>query len=368
MYLKKIKIKHFRNLTSLELDLNKNVNIFIGNNAQGKTSILESIYVLALTKSTHNVYEDDLIQKGFSYSFISGTLKSGLMTKQLDIMLEKNNKILKINQLLVKKVSDYVSLMDVILFQPDDLDIVKKSPNFRRALLNIELCQLYPNYMKVLNEYNKILKIRNELLKKDINTIDIAYFTIVTEQLVDRMLIIMNYRKQFIDKINCEIGLIYEKIMKQTGFYVNYDSNFDFLSKEEICLIYKNNFVQECNKKMTLFGIHRDDISFFLNDLDLKLYGSQGQQRIAILSFKLAEINVFKEVTGTYPIVLLDDIFSEIDIEKRNRLLKFIKPNIQFIITTTDLNNISGKIVEKASIFKLKNGSVVIKGGKYERQ
>lgn len=368
MYLKKIKIDHFRNLTSIELDLNKNVNIFIGNNAQGKTSILESIYVLALTKSARNISEEDLIQKNFNYSLISGVLKSGLISKHLDITLEKSNKTLKVNHTLTKKVSDYVSIMDVILFQPDDLDIVKKSPNFRRALLNIELCQLYPRYMKVLNEYNKILKIRNELLKRDINTIDTAYFAIVTEQLVDRLLIIMDYRKNFIDQINEEIGLIYDKIMKQTGFHIRYDNNLDFLSKDELCLFYKNNFVQECNKKMTLFGIHRDDISFYLNDLDLKLYGSQGQQRISVLSFKLAEINVFKEVTGTYPIVLLDDIFSELDIDKRNRLLKFIKPNIQFIITTTDLNNISGKIVEKASIFRLKNGSIVIKGGKNERQ
>jgi len=368
MYLKKIRINHFRNLDHLDLYLNKNVTIFIGNNAQGKTSILESIYVLALTKSSRGLLEDDLIQKGFDHSYISGVLKNGMFTRELAITLEKGEKTLKVNHTLIRKVSDYISLMDVIMFQPDDLDIIKKAPSVRRSLLNIELCQLYPDYMRVLNEYNKILKIRNELLKKDIDTIDIAYFTIVTEQLVDRLLIIMNYRKKFIDRINEKVGFIYEKIMKQSGFSVSYQNNIDFLSKEDLCCFYKENFFQECHKKMTLFGIHRDDLSFYLNDLDLKLYGSQGQQRIAILAFKLAEIDLFKEVTGTYPIVLLDDIFSEMDIEKRNRLLKFIKSNIQFIITTTDIHNISNRIVEKASIFKLKNGTIVSEGGKNERK
>ena len=152
--------------------------------------------------------------------------------------------------------------------------------------------------------------------------------------------------------------------MKTGNLKVVYDKNISFESKEEIINYYKDNYYNELDKKMTLFGIQKDDLLFYVDDMNLKDYGSQGQQRVAVLSFKLAEINIFKETKKTYPIVLLDDIFSELDIEKRNNLLKFIKSNIQFIITTTDIKNISEKIVEKASIFKIKDGNIINYGRK----
>ena len=250
------------------------------------------------------------------------------------------------------------------MFSPDDLDIIKKSPLVRRNLLNIELCQLFPNYMKVLNEYNKILKIRNEYLRKNYGNMDKAYFDIITEKLVDRLIIIRNYRQKYVECINSKIEIIYKRIMKTGNLKVVYDKNISFESKEEIINYYKDNYYNELDKKMTLFGIQKDDLLFYVDDMNLKDYGSQGQQRVAVLSFKLAEINIFKETKKTYPIVLFDDIFSELDIEKRNNLLKFIKSNIQFIITTTDIKNISEKIVEKASIFKIKDGNIINYGRK----
>ena len=147
--------------------------------------------------------------------------------------------------------------------------------------------------------------------------------------------------------------------MKQKGLKVIYEKNLSSNSKAEIKKVYKDNLESERYRKLTLYGPHRDDFSFYLGDNDLKLYGSQGQQRVAILSFKLAEIKLFKEAKGYYPIVLLDDIFSELDIEKRNNFLKFIKSNIQFIVTTTDIKNISEKILNKASVFKIKDGKLL---------
>ena len=362
MYLEKIKIKNFKKIIKLETELNKNINIFIGNNAQGKTSILESIYVLALTKPSKSVEESDLINKSSNFSLIKGTLVNEKIKKEMEFILTNQQKTLKINKKEIKKVGDYLTNLNVIMFSPDDLDIIKKSPLVRRNLLNIELCQLFPNYMKVLNEYNKILKIRNEYLRKNYGNIDKAYFDIITEKLVDRLIIIRNYRQKYVECINSKIEIIYKRIMKTGNLKVVYDKNISFESKEEIINYYKDNYYNELDKKMTLFGIQKDDLLF--DDMNLKDYGSQGQQRVAVLSFKLAEINIFKETKKTYPIVLLDDIFSELDIEKRNNLLKFIKSNIQFIITTTDIKNISEKIVEKASIFKIKDGNIINYGRK----
>ncbi len=358
MYLKKIKIKNFRNIKSMELDLNKNINVFIGNNAQGKTSILESIYVLALTKSMRTTDDGELIYNQSDFSLIKGELKQEHYTKKMEIVIEKNKKTLKLNGNLIKKMSDYVSILKIIIFSPDDLDIVKKSPSDRRNLMNVELCQLFPNYMKVLNEYNKVLKMRNEYIRNYNQNINYDYLNILTDKLIERALVIMDYREKFLQTVNLNIESVYFKIMKQKGLNVVYEKSLNMNSKASIRNFYQDNLYQELSKKMTLFGPHRDDFTFYLDGMDLKSYGSQGQQRSAILAFKLSEINLFKESSGNYPIVLLDDIFSELDIEKRNQLLKFIKSNIQFIITTTDIKNISSKILDKASIFKIKNGDI----------
>ncbi len=356
MYLKELKIKNFRNINSLNIELDKNINIFIGKNAQGKTSILESIYVLALSKSSRNIEDFDLIKMDNDFARITGTVSSANKKTKLDVILQKNSKELRLNNNIIKRVSEYISNLNVIMFAPDDLDIVKKSPSFRRNLINTSLCQLFSNYLRVLNEYNKILKIRNEYLKNSLENIDRVYLDILTDNLIDRALVIMNYRENFINSINGSIGKVYYRIMKDEKLEVRYVKSIEYTQKEEIKKLFKDNFYNEVNRKMTLFGPHRDDFDFYLNDINVKLYGSQGQQRVAILAFKLAEIGIFKEALGYYPVILLDDIFSELDIEKRNNLLKFIKSNIQFIITTTDVKNISSKILEKAKIFNISNG------------
>lgn len=367
MYLKELKIKNFRNIESQNIELNKNVNIFIGNNAQGKTSILESIYVLALSKSSKNVDENNLIKMNSDFSKIFGVIQTTSSKKNLEIVLTKNQKILRINKNEIRKISEYISNLNIIMFSPDDLDIVKKSPSIRRSLINTTLCQLYPNYLRILSEYNKLLKIRNEYLKKDISTIDKLYFEILTDKLIDRALIIMEYRDKFINDINLNINNIYYKIMKEKGLKVSYIKSIDINTKEDLKKVFKDSFREEFHKKMTFIGPHRDDISFMLDDVDLKLYGSQGQQRTSILAFKLSEIDLFKKILGFYPVVLLDDIFSELDIEKRNNLLKFIKSNIQFIITTTDIKNISSKIIDKAKVFVVEKGKIK-EGAVYGKQ
>lgn len=177
---------------------------------------------------------------------------------------------------------------------------------------------------------------------------------------------IYKYREDYFRDINSYIGDIFYKIAKMNGLSVVYKKSVSFDSKEEYMSFYKSCYSGDIEKGSTMYGPHRDDFLFIFEGNDLKLYGSQGMQRIAILSFKLSEINLFKERCGTYPIVLLDDIFSEIDIDKRRNLLRFIKSNIQFIITTTDINNISEKLISKASIFTVDNGSIKKRRDGYE--
>lgn len=358
MYIKKIEILNFRNIDHLILDFNKRVNIFIGKNAQGKTSILESIYTLAFTKSCKGFSEDELIKMNKDFFRVRGELKTGSYKKRMEISYKKNKKLLKINDYKITKNSDYISILNIIMFSPDDLDIVKKSPINRRNFLNIELCQLYNKYLSTLNEYNKVLKMRNEYIRKNYNSINYNYLDIITDKLIDRAIVICKYRNDFINDINEYINDVFYKITKKRGLKIVYKNSFDSLLIDDIKEIYRANYSSDIEKGSTSYGPHRDDIEFFLDNNDLKLYGSQGLQRLAILSFKFSEINIFKREKGTYPIILLDDIFSEIDLDKRKNILKFIKNNIQFIITTTDINNISDKILSLSTIFEIKNGIV----------
>ncbi len=358
MYLKTVEISNFRNIEKMSLMLNKNVNIFIGKNAQGKTSILESIYVLAFTKSCKSTSEDELITIDKNFFRVKGSLKIGNLPKKLEVFYRKGDKITKINNKNVSKISSYVSNMNVIMFSPDDLDIVKKAPSFRRNFINIELCQLYNDYLNTLNEYNKILKMRNDYIRKNYLNINYNYLDVITDSLVDRILVIYRYREEFFKSINSYIKEVFYKLSKFDGLEIVYKKSINCSKKEEIFNFFKDNYISDIEKGSTMYGPHRDDFIFCLDDVDLKLYGSQGLQRLAILAFKLAEINLFKEVKGSYPVVLLDDIFSEIDLDKRKNLLKFIKSNIQFIITTTDINNISNKILDKATVFTVNNGMI----------
>lgn len=362
MVINEIKLKNFRNYSNLEIKLNPHINIFYGNNAQGKTNLLESIYVLGLTKSHLLNIDSSLIKDNESICKINGVVIDNKIKKKLEITTRQDNKILKIDNKEIKKVSDYINnSLNIIIFYPEDLEIIKGSPNARRNYLNLELSQLSDNYLKILTEYNKLLKIRNDYLKK-INKceyIDETYFQIITNYLIDKAVIIYKMRNKFINKINEYCGKIFKEITKLDGFKVNYVSNFiiedDYKKSLENKL--KNNHKKEIKLGTTLYGPHRDELEFYLNDKNLKEYGSQGQKRLAVLSTKLSEIEIFKQFKNTNPIILLDDVFSELDDIKKNNIIKYIGNDIQVIITTTELKKINK--FNSASIYKIKDGSIV---------
>ena len=371
MIIKKISVVNFRNLIKQTINFDKKTNIFIGDNAQGKTNILESIYFLALTKS-YRTSDINLINKDDTFTKVKGEIRDTGIFKSLSVEVNEEKKIVKINNNEINKISDYITNLNVVLVSPEDINILQGTPAERRNFLNIELSQLSKNYIKKYNEFNKILKIRNNYLKMNYNNMnfDSRYLDSLTENLIEREIDIYQERNNFIEKINDNIGLIYKDIIGIDGFKVVYETNVEFDNferehlKERLISKYKKSLNKEIDNGMTLYGPHRDDLRFLIVDDDIKIYGSQGQQKVAIIALKLSEIPIFKEITDTSPIILLDDVFSELDIKTRNKLINYINNDIQVVITSNDTRGINKKFLESAKIFKVVKGNIMEKVGK----
>ena len=370
MILRKINLINFRNIKKLQLSFDKKINILIGDNAQGKTNILESIYFLALTKS-YRTNDFNLINKDESFTKIKAELKDNNVYKNLSVEIKDEIKKVKINNNEVSKISDYITNLNVILVCPEDINILQGTPAERRNFLNIELSQLSKNYIKKYNEFNKILKIRNNYLKMLYNSSnpDTRYLDSLTENLIEREIDIYQERNNFINLINENVSNIYEDILGIKNFHIEYETNIDFDNfetehlKDRISKKYKQSLRKEIDNGMTLYGPHRDDLRFMIGEDDIKLYGSQGQQKVAIIALKLSEISIFRNLIKSSPIILLDDVFSELDVKTRNKLIKYIDDDIQVVITTNDTRGINRKFLETAKIFKVVKGNIIEKVG-----
>lgn len=366
MYLNSIKLINFRNYSNFNIVLSPGINIIYGNNAQGKTNLLESIYYLSVTKSHHSFLDSNLIKNGENNLLVEGIITKDEYTTKYSITLNNNKKILKINEDKIKKVSEYISNINTIFFYPDDLNLIKGNPEVRRRYLNIQLSQLSNIYFKNINEYNKLLKIRNEYLKKYVDRIDFdeKYFDVITNHLIDKSIYIYKMRKKYISKVNQYSKKISKEIFDNDNYEIIYKTNFDNFDfskeniREKIQEEYKKNLHREKKYKVTMLGPQKDDIEFVFENKNLKLYGSQGQQRLGVLIFKLSEIDIFNDFKQTKPILLLDDVFSELDNTRKNNLLTYINNNMQTIITTTDLSNLDKNLVETSNLIKIKNGQI----------
>lgn len=366
MFIKNIKLKNFRNYKNLNANFSPNINIIYGNNAQGKTNLLESIYYLSVTKSHHSFLDNKLVNNEENELFVEGIINKENIDTKYTINLNDRKKTLKIDNNVIKKVGDYISNINIIIFYPDDLDLIKGNPETRRRYLNVELSQLSSKYFDVLSDYNKLLKIRNDYLKKYVDRIDFDdnYFDILTDHLIDKSIFIYKMRKKFVEKINTYCKEISLKMFSTENFKIKYKTNFNDIdfNTENIKNILKEEYKKIINKekkyKITLLGPQKDDIEFNLEDKNLKFYGSQGQQRLAVLIFKLSEIEIFEDYKGTKPILLLDDVFSELDSIKKNNLLSYINNNIQTIITTTDLDNLDENLINNSNLIKINNGQI----------
>lgn len=371
MKLKNLNLVNFRSYNQVFLDLAPGINIFIGDNGSGKTNILESIYVLSLTKSNRIAHDVDLIKLGFNNVTITGEVLHDDYVKKYQVSIDKIGKKVYINNLQIKKISEYISNFCITSFLPSDIEIIKGSPSIRRNLLNIQIGEIYNHYLKYLNEYNVLLKMRNEYLKRlNINAFsDMKYLEVINGKMTSISSKIYYFRFFYIEQINSLISKIFYKLSGIKDLKVQYINNLgityydDEKIKEILLSKWKKNINKEMLQGMTITGLHRDDLIFLINNQDARIYASQGQQRLIIIAYKIAELMVFKKIKGEYPVLLLDDVFSEIDIKKRNNIIKFLKSDIQVIITTTDIEDISKDLVDCARVFKIKNGEIKIKGG-----
>ncbi len=354
-----LKLLNFRNYAKLDIHFNPEKNIIIGQNGMGKTNIVEAIYVLAFTKSFRGSKEDVVIKNNCDLARVEGTIQDKY-TNDYKVIIKENGKKVKINNTNIDKISDYLSKINIVLFNSEDLKLIKDTPNTRRKLINIELSQFSNEYLKYLTYYNKVLKQRNMYLKTlYINSMaSVDYLHILTNQLIELGLKINTYRRDFIAQISEYVTENYFKITGNSHLKLIYKSDFNDQSKEELLKKYQKEEKHDIMLGKTNIGIHRDDYEFQLDDYNLRDYGSEGEQKNAIIALKMAEIGVFREQKGVIPILILDDLFSELDEEKINNIIKFIESDIQTFVTTTELDKINESLKKGSSIFKVSNGTV----------
>lgn len=359
MQINSLKLLNYRNYESLDITFSKNTNVIYGQNGMGKTNLIEAIYLLGLTKTFRIGNEDVVIKKGKNIAKIEGTIKDQIINTYKMIISDTGKRI-KVDNNKISKMSDYITRINIILFNPDDLKIIKDTPMTRRKLLNIEISGINREYIIYLSNYNKILKQRNSYLKalSKKNMVQNEFLNILTEQLIDLGLKIMLIREEFINNINTHISDLYYQITGKGQLSIKYKSEFLGKNKEQLQKMYNKNISREIIMGKTLFGPHHDDIEFLINNEIVKEYSSVGEQKNSVIAFKLAEIKNIEERLNKKPILILDDLFSELDQEKINNILELIDNDLQTFITTTEIDKVDPKLLANAKIFKCVQGKI----------
>jgi len=370
MWLKNLSIKQFRNYHNIEVDFNPKLNVFVGRNAQGKTNLLESIYFLALTRSHRTKTDKNLIQFEEEQLQVSGLLQKKTATIPLEIDLTQKGRITKVNHLKQARLSDYIGHMNVVLFAPEDLQLVKGAPAIRRKFIDIELGQIKPIYLSDLSSYNHVLKQRNTYLKSTQN-IDETFLTVLDDQLVEYGCRVMNHRADFIQKMDFFGQKKHFDISDQLEeLSIRYQPSVNFVDKEHLAdsfyIALQKSKPRDLFKKNTGVGPHRDDMVFLINGIEAS-FGSQGQHRSLVLSVKLAEIELMESITKESPILLLDDVMSELDNNRQLKLLETISHNIQTFITTTSLDHLQN-LPDNLSVFTVNDGQLSVKKKKKKKK
>lgn len=357
MYITTLELKDYRNYDILSMDFSNGINILYGDNAQGKTNILESIYVSGTTKSHRSNKDREIIKLGKDESHIRMFINRDNVIHKIDMHLKKNKpKGVAINGIPIKKSSELFGIVNIILFSPEDLSIIKNGPAERRRFIDLELCQIDKVYLHNLTNYNKIINQRNNLLKQiSFNPKLMDTLSIWDMQLVEYGTKIIERRNLFIQQLNEIVFHIHNKLSgDKENLIIKYEPN---VLVEEFESKLKSNLQKDISLKLTNIGPHRDDISFLNDTIDLRKFGSQGQQRTAALSLKLAEIELVKKVIKDKPVLLLDDVLSELDRKRQNYLLNSIS-DIQTIITCTGLEEFITNRLSLDKIYHVVNGTV----------
>lgn len=358
MVINDIRLKNYRNYNNEKIEFKKGLNILVGKNAQGKTNILEAIFFTVIGKSFKVSKEKETIMWGKENSSIEGNFSREYRDVNIKLYFSNSSKkSIKIDDVSIKKTGELLGTVNAVFFSPQELKLVKDSPEERRRFMNIDISQTNKRYFYTLNRYEKVLANRNKLLKvsKDVSVLK-ETIEIWDKALVDLAEKIYIERKKFLQELAPFAQKAHNYISGgQENLEIKYDS-LDYGDKDfktEMLKALQKNLEKDYKLGYTSVGVHRDDIDIYLNGVEVKNYGSQGQQRTAALSMKLAEVEIIKEKTGEYPLLLLDDVFSELDAERQKRLLAFTS-RTQTIITCTEFN-----LPVKANILKIENGKVV---------
>ena len=374
MRIKRLKVENFRNLEKLDIEFSDGVNIIYGNNAQGKTNIIEAIYIFSFGKSFRANRDIELLKFDKEYFVSNIEIMKKDRELEMDFGFDKisNKKMIKVNGVIQKKISDIIGKLNVVVFKPEDIKIVTDAPSVRRKYIDYLISSISKGYLENITKYKKVLEERNTLLKeiklrlkgsKNLDETDSNFLDVYDKLLSKLNCEIYNERKRVIEKLN---DYIYGIHLKLTENYINNEKlHIKYVSnvEEDIQKMYNNlikSRLNDINKGYTSFGIHRDDYIISINSLDVSIYGSQGQKKSSIISLKLSELKVIEEVIGEKPVLLLDDYMSELDERRRLKFLDIIE-DIQIIITTTHKISIDGKentyfYVDNGKIERKKNG------------
>lgn len=357
MIIKSLELKNFRNYRDLNISFDEGTNILYGDNAQGKTNVLESLYLSGTSKSHKGSKDKEMILFDADEAHIRTVVEKNEMENQIDLHLKKNSsKGIAVNKIPIRRAGDLFGILNIVFFSPEDLNIIKDGPSRRRRFLDMELSQIDRIYLDDLTKYNKILKQRNQLLKDIYFRPDLeSTLSVWDEQLVSYGKKIIERRQQFLGELNEIVVDIHENISGgKEKMVLMYEPSCD---AEQLASALKGAREKDLKMGMTSFGPHRDDISFLVNGTDIRKYGSQGQQRTSALSLKLAEIELVKRLIHDTPVLLLDDVLSELDGNRQNYLLNSIN-DIQTIITCTGLDEFVKNRFHINKVFYVKDGTI----------
>ncbi|MBE3569487.1 MAG: DNA replication/repair protein RecF [Bacillales bacterium] len=373
MYVKELILENFRNYESLQLTFDNKVNVILGENAQGKTNVLEAIYVLAIAKSHRTSNDKDLIRWDKEYAKIEGRVEKRHTSIPLELTISKKGKKAKSNHIEQQRLSQYVGNLNVVMFAPEDLHLVKGSPQVRRRFIDMEIGQISPVYLHDISQYQKVLQQRNHYLKQlqTNKQHDKMMLEVLNEQLIMLAVKIVQKRFEFIrlleewaQPIHSGISRGLEKLKIDYRPSINVLEDNDWSKMVEIFEEkISSQKEREIERGVTLIGPHRDELVFMVNGKNVHTFGSQGQQRTTALSVKLAEIELICSEIGEYPVLLLDDVLSELDDFRQSHLLNTIREKVQTFVTTTSTDGIHHQTLKEAATFHVVAGKVSKENG-----
>lgn len=368
MILTELRLHNFRNYQDLTVNFAPGINVLIGRNAQGKTNMLEAIYALSLTRSHRTSNDRELINWQQQSAAISGVVQKATGKVPLELQFTKNGKKAKVNHLEQARLGQYIGQLNTILFAPEDLSLVKGAPAIRRRFMDMEFSQMSSKYLYDASQFRTLLRQRNKYLKqlKYGQQHDRVLLTVLSDQLAAYGAEVIVARHHFLQHLEkWAADLHYQISLNQEKLHLAYVTQVKVGDKttvdqayQELLDLYQANQDREIDQGTTMYGPQRDDIRFMVNGKNIQAFGSQGQQRTTALSVKLAEIDLMKEQTGEYPLLLLDDVLSELDPVRQTHLLTAIQDKVQTFLTTTSLSDVARQLIKEPTIFEIKHGTL----------